>query len=80
MCLDHSAEMAEFISQFRASGRKMDTPENKAVFDVKCRYILLLLLLYYYCYYYLFSGPLRFWNFSFVSNFTSNYKYFCDLF
>ncbi|XP_019851941.1 PREDICTED: inositol 1,4,5-trisphosphate receptor type 3-like [Amphimedon queenslandica] len=48
---DDTEEMTEFISQFRASGRKMDTPENKAVFGVKCRALEVLELFFRFKFY-----------------------------
>ena len=35
--IDASVEMAEFIAQFKNTGRKTESPENKAVFEVKCK-------------------------------------------
>ena len=35
--IDTSVEMAEFIAQFKNTGRKTESPENKVVFEVKCK-------------------------------------------
>lgn len=35
--IDTSVEMAEFIAQFKNTGRKTESPENKAIFEVKCK-------------------------------------------
>lgn len=37
LVIDSNVEMSEFIAEFKATGRKLDFPDNKAVFEVKCK-------------------------------------------